>query len=63
MERPATFTEKLATVQKGVDAIQRGGMDVAEIMRVFEEGTTLLAECETQLAEAEGRFQEITGEE
>ena len=58
-----TFTEKLATVQKSIAAIQRGDMDVAEVMRVFEQGSTLLSECEAQLTEAEGRYRELTGED
>lgn len=55
-----TFSEKLATVQKSIDAIQKNALDVDEVMRLFESGSQLLQECETQLTEAEDRFRQVT---
>lgn len=63
MEAAGSYTEKMARVQKAIEAMQRGGVDVAEVMRLFEESSALLAACEEQLREAEGRFRELTGEE
>lgn len=63
METAGSYTEKMARVQKAIEAMQRGGVDVAEVMRLFEESSALLTACEAQLQEAEGRFRELTGED
>ena len=48
-----TFEEKLARLEEIVGALEKGDAQLAESLKLFEEGTKLAGECGKLLDEAE----------
>lgn len=48
-----TFEQQLARLEEIVSALEKGDAPLAESLKLFEEGTKLVAGCEQQLAQAE----------
>ncbi len=48
-----TFEDKIARLEQIVTALEKGDAQLAESLKLFEEGTKLVGECEKMLDEAE----------
>ena len=44
-----------------VAALEAGGVDLDETLKLFEEGSKLLKSCQEELAEAEGKVENTLG--
>ena len=51
--KKVTFEEKLARLEAIVAALEKGDAPLADSLKLFEEGTKLIAECSGQLDQAE----------
>jgi len=54
-----TYDEAVQRLESIVAQLERGGKNLDETLAIFEEGTTLLRQCQTELSEAEGRLAEL----
>ncbi|MBT5285731.1 MAG: exodeoxyribonuclease VII small subunit [Euryarchaeota archaeon] len=54
-----TYDEAVQRLESIVAQLERGGKNLDETLAMFEEGTTLLRQCQTELSEAEGRLAEL----
>ncbi|MDG1552099.1 MAG: exodeoxyribonuclease VII small subunit, partial [Candidatus Poseidonia sp.] len=54
-----TYDEAVQRLEAIVAQLERGGKNLDETLAMFEEGTELLRQCQTELAEAEGRLAEL----
>ena len=54
-----TYDEAVQRIESIVAQLERGGKNLDETLAMFEEGTTLLRQCQTELSEAEGRLAEL----
>ena len=57
-EKP-TYTEAVLRLEAIVSTLERGGMDLDETLKLYEEGAELLKLCKSELAEAEGKLNEL----
>ena len=48
-----TFEQQLARLEEIVSALEQGGVQLADSLALFEEGTKLIAACSKQLDQAE----------
>ena len=48
-----TFEQQLARLEEIVAALEKGDAPLADSLKLFEEGTKLIADCSTQLDRAE----------
>ncbi len=48
-----TFEEKLTRLEEIVAALEKGDAPLADSLKLFEEGTKLIADCSDQLDKAE----------
>ena len=55
-----TYDEAVQRLESIVAQLERGGKNLDETFAMFEEGTQLLRQCQTELAEAEGRLAELS---
>ena len=55
-----TYDEAVQRLESIVAQLERGGKNLDETLAMFEEGTQLLRQCQTELAEAEGRLAELS---
>lgn len=55
-----TYDEAVQRLESIVAQLERGGKNLDETLAMFEEGTELLRQCQTELAEAEGRLAELS---
>lgn len=56
----ASYADQVARLESIVAALEQGGRDLDETLRLFEEGMTLLKACRGQLEAAEGRLAELS---
>ena len=54
-----TYDEAVQRLESIVAQLERGGKNLDETLAMFEEGTTLLRQCQTELSEEEGRLAEL----
>lgn len=54
-----TYDEAVQRLETIVAQLERGGKNLDETLAMFEEGTTLLRQCQSELSEAEGRLAEL----
>ena len=52
-EKKLTFEESIARLEEIVGALEKGDAQLADSLRLFEEGTRLVTACEAMLDEAE----------
>ena len=52
-EQTRTFEQALIRLEEIVKQMERGNISLEESLRLFEEGTTLVRQCGTQLDQAE----------
>lgn len=57
---PQTFEEKLKHLEKIIEKMEGGNADLETMLKLFEEGSKLGAECQDILNKAELRIKEIT---
>ena len=57
-EKP-TYTEVVLRLEAIVSTLERGGMGLDETLKLYEEGAELLKLCKSELAEAEGKLNEL----
>ena len=55
-----TFEEKLARLEEIVGALEKGDAQLAESLKLFEEGTKLASECGKLLDEAEQKVVKLS---
>jgi len=48
-----TYEEKVEQLKKIIERIEDGNTSLAESMQLYEQGSVLIRQCETLLAEAE----------
>lgn len=48
-----TFEQQIARLEEIVSALEQGGVQLADSLALFEEGTKLIAACTKQLDQAE----------
>ena len=51
--KKSTFEQQIARLEEIVAALEKGDAQLADSLKLFEEGTRLVGACEAQLAEAE----------
>ena len=54
-----TYAEAMERLEELVAALEAGGTDLDETLKLFEEGYNLLKECQKELAEAEGKIETL----
>ena len=54
-----TYAEGMKRLEEIVAALEAGGTDLDETLKLFEEGSNLLKECQKELAEAEGKIETL----
>lgn len=52
-EKKMTFEQQIARLEEIVSALERGDVQLADSLALFEEGTKLIAACTKQLDQAE----------
>ena len=57
-EKP-TYTEAVLRLETIVSTLERGGMGLDDTLKLYEEGAELLRLCKSELAEAEGKLNEL----
>lgn len=55
-----TFEDKIARLEQIVGALEKGDAQLAESLKLFEEGTKLVGECGRLLDEAEQQVVKLT---
>ena len=58
-EEKPTYTEAALRLEAIVSTLERGGMGLDETLKLYEEGAELLKLCKSELAEAEGKLNEL----
>jgi len=58
-----TYAEAMKRLEEIVAALEAGGTDLDETLKLFEEGSNLLKECQKELASAEGKIETLRLEE
>jgi exodeoxyribonuclease VII small subunit len=56
-----SFEQSLSELERRVQALERGELELEEALRLFEEGVALVRECHDKLDQAEARILSITG--
>ena len=54
-----SYDQALRRLEEIVAQLERGGKNLDETLAMFEEGTTLLKRCQSELSEVEGRLAEL----
>ena len=54
-----TYAEAMKRLEEIVAALEAGGTDLDETLKLFEEGSNLLKECQKELSEAEGKIETL----
>jgi len=54
-----TYAEAMKRLEEIVAALEAGGTDLDETLKLFEEGSNLLKECQRELASAEGKIETL----
>lgn len=54
-----TYAEAMKRLEEIVTALEAGGTDLDETLKLFEEGSKLLKECQKELADAEGKIETL----
>ncbi len=53
------YTESMKRIEEIVAALETGGTPLDETIKLFEEGSKLLKACQAELAEAEGKIEQL----
>ena len=53
------YAESMKRLEEIVAALEAGGADLDETLKLFEEGSKLLKECKNELTEAEGNVEKL----
>ena len=59
MEEQLSLEQCMAELEEVADKLRQPGLDIEEMMRLFERGSALAACCRKLLAEYKGRFEKI----
>lgn len=54
-----TFEQALADLQRTVEQLEKGQVPLADAVSLFERGTQLKQQCESRLAEAKARIDQL----
>ena len=54
-----SYAESMKRLEQIVTALEAGGTDLDETLKLFEEGSKLLKECKSELSEAEGKVEKL----
>ncbi len=60
MAESMSFEQSIARLEEIVGALEKGEAQLADSLRLFEEGTSLVAACERMLNEAEQKVAKLT---
>jgi exodeoxyribonuclease VII small subunit len=59
MSEEPTFEQSQAELERIVERLERGDVELEELSRLWERGEELYRRCAFQLAEAHGRIEEL----
>ena len=59
MAEQMSFEQSIARLEEIVGALEKGDAQLADSLRLFEEGTRLVSACETMLDEAEQKVAKL----
>jgi exodeoxyribonuclease VII small subunit len=59
MSAEPTFEESQAELERIVERLERGDVELEELARLWERGEELYRRCAAQLADAQGRIEEL----
>ena len=59
-EKKKTFEENIARLEEIVGALEKGDAQLADSLKLFEEGTKLVGECGRMLDEAEQKVVKLS---
>ena len=54
-----SYAESMKRLEEIVAALETGGTDLDKTLKLFEEGSKLLKECQAELSEAEGKVEQL----
>ena len=54
-----SYAESMKRLEQIVAALEAGGAELDETLKLFEEGSKLLKECKSELSEAEGKVEKL----
>ena len=54
-----SYAESMKRLEEIVAALEAGGTELDETLKLFEEGSKLLKECKNELTEAEGKVDNL----
>ncbi len=54
-----SYTDAMKRLEEIVAALEAGGTDLDETLKLFEEGSKLLKSCQEEIAEAEGKVEKL----
>ncbi len=55
-----TFEQSLTELERRVQSLERGELELEEALKLFEEGVSLVRECHDKLDQAEARIVSLT---
>ena len=58
-----SYSESMKRIEEIVAALEAGGTPLDETLKLYEEGSKLLKACQAELAEAEGKIEQLRLEE
>ena len=58
-----SYSESMKRIEEIVAALEAGGTPLDETLKLFGEGSKLLKACQAELAEAEGKIEQLRLEE
>ena len=53
------YAESMKRLEEIVSALETGGVELDETLKLFEEGAALLKACRAELYEAEGKVEQL----
>ena len=59
MTEPASFEDAQAELERIVERLERGDVELEELTRLWQRGEDLYRRCAGQLADAQGKIEEL----
>lgn len=59
MSKDMNYSKAVQRLEEIVQTLERGGIPLDETLKLYEEGAELLEFCQTELASAEGKLNEM----
>ena len=59
MNKDMNYSKAIQRLEEIVQSLERGGIPLDDTLKLYEEGAKLLEFCQTELASAEGKLNEM----